>query len=215
VFVQRGDDFMIVGFPLFTLGRNYEGSESEASGSFNAMVSHRVRVRFATTKAATPELIRSIGKYNIVFYDAIYYGIPQALGPRPWGKEDIASLPGVITASTLGEVAAAVERKLGIVNRHAARREKAAATLSSSRRTPGIILVRPVESTLAAKSMPRLIASLKGYNIVEYEGWFYGMPQSLGDIHLDKTDVIELPGIIRDLSREVVEHEIRETVQMR
>ena len=36
MFFQRGDDFIIVGFPLFTLGRNYEGSESEASGSFKA-----------------------------------------------------------------------------------------------------------------------------------------------------------------------------------
>jgi hypothetical protein len=31
-------------------------------------------------------------------------------------------------------------------------------------------------------------------------------------MQLDKTDVIENPDVIRDLSREVVENEIRETV---
>jgi hypothetical protein len=56
------------------------------------------------------------------------------------------------------------------------------------------------------------VNSLEGYNVVEYEGWYYGIPQRLGNMELDKTDVIENPDVIRDLSREVVENEIRETV---
>ncbi len=45
---------------------------------------------------------------------------------------------------------------------------------------------------------------------MEFEGWYYGIPHALGDIDLAATDVIEMPGVIRDLSREVVEGEIRE-----
>jgi radical SAM superfamily enzyme YgiQ (UPF0313 family) len=65
------------------------------------------------------------------------------------------------------------------------------------------------------RSLPILVGSLEGYNVVEYEGWFYGMPQSLGPIDLGQTDVIETPGVIRDLSRDVVENEIREVVAAR
>jgi hypothetical protein len=46
---------------------------------------------------------------------------------------------------------------------------------------------------------------------VEFEGWFYGLPHALGPIDLATTDVIEMPGVIRDLSRDVVEGEIKET----
>ena len=60
------------------------------------------------------------------------------------------------------------------------------------------------------KGKPHRVGSLEGYNIVEYEGWFYGLPTALGDIRLEEVDVIEMPGVIRDVSREVVEGEIRE-----
>jgi len=48
------------------------------------------------------------------------------------------------------------------------------------------------------------------YNVVEYEGWFYGLPHSLGPIDLQTVDVIEIPGVIRDVSADVVEREIQE-----
>jgi hypothetical protein len=56
---------------------------------------------------------------------------------------------------------------------------------------------------------PRLVATVDHYNVVEFEGWFYGLPHALGPIDLLTTDVIEMPGVIRDLSRDVVEGEIR------
>jgi len=34
MFLQGGHDFAIVVFPVFALGRNYEGAESEAAGDF-------------------------------------------------------------------------------------------------------------------------------------------------------------------------------------
>ena len=63
------------------------------------------------------------------------------------------------------------------------------------------------------KSRPQLVSSLEGYNVIEYEGWFYGLPQALGEIDLSKTDVIEMSGVFRDVTRIVVENEIRELVR--
>jgi hypothetical protein len=48
----------------------------------------------------------------------------------------------------------------------------------------------------------------EGYNIVAYEGWVYGMPHALGPIDLTQVDVIEMPGVIRDVSRDAVESEV-------
>ena len=70
--------------------------------------------------------------------------------------------------------------------------------------------VAPVAVTTAG-ARPRLVGAVEAYNVLEYEGWFYGVPQALGNIDLATTDVVEMPGVIRDLSRDVVESEIRET----
>jgi radical SAM superfamily enzyme YgiQ (UPF0313 family) len=163
-------------------------------------VTDKVRVRFVKTKAAVPELVRSIGNYNVVLYDAMYYGVPQALGAVGWGEENVAGLPGVVSAKTLGSVSDQVEKRLGLPARRRAAAPDKMAPAASMPESHGT-------------SVPRLVGALEGYNIVEYEGWFYGVPQGLGDVHLDETDVIEMPGVVRDLSREVVEGEIREAVR--
>jgi radical SAM superfamily enzyme YgiQ (UPF0313 family) len=236
-------------------------------------------VRFVRTTAAAPELIQSVGAYNIVVYDGLYYGIPQVpsaewpklierqlrengapssgaalrLGRRilawkaearrraralakrvlvflrlrratptpagqpgqavstPWGDVDVARLPGVITGANLNQVIAEVKRVQGLPPPERRDLPKKA--------SPGVTAaVRVIPLPTAeppARAEPRLVGSLEGYNVVEYEGWFYGLPQALGDLHLDKVDVLEMPGVLRDLSREVVEGEIRELTQLR
>jgi radical SAM superfamily enzyme YgiQ (UPF0313 family) len=235
------------------------GIESQASkpGDFRTIdMRHQVKVRFVQTKAAQPELIQSVGDYNIVLYDRLYYGIPQKFHPAwqplidrqrrdhgflpptpgfftrmkqwcrrhirglakriliflglrtsatptipmpanpiPWGEADIGKLPGVITDTNLARIIARLEESGG------SPQWKAEPT---SEVTCGY--------EQAGAAPPRLVNSFEGYNIVEYEGWFYGMPQTLGNIHLEKVDVLEMPGVIRDLSQEVVENEIREMV---
>jgi hypothetical protein len=118
-----------------------------------------------------------------------------------WGEDKIAAFPGVVTSSNLIAVLTEVEKITGVARRRAVAGE-GASDLVKTLQLPQI----------AERSVPRLVNSLEGYNVVEYEGWYHGIPQRLGDMQLDKIDVIENPDIIRDLSREVVENEIRETV---
>ena len=58
--------------------------------------------------------------------------------------------------------------------------------------------------------VPVLLSTMEadGYNIFAYEGWIYGMPHVLGPIDLSEVDVMEMPGVIRDVSRDAVENEI-------
>ncbi len=55
---------------------------------------------------------------------------------------------------------------------------------------------------------PRELGRLEGYRLVSYEGWIYGLPANLQEVDLETVDVIEMPGVIRDVSRGVVEEEI-------
>src|SRR5207244_1024880 len=53
------------------------GNRTTGSDFRTVDLRQRYPVRFARTKAALPESIQCVGAYNIVFYDGIYYGLPQ------------------------------------------------------------------------------------------------------------------------------------------
>jgi hypothetical protein len=57
--------------------------------------------------------------------------------------------------------------------------------------------------------VPQLLDSIEDYNIVDYNGFIFGLPQALGSVDLAQTDVVALKGVIRDVSRQVVERKIR------
>jgi len=58
---------------------------------------------------------------------------------------------------------------------------------------------------------PRLIESLKGYDIVFYKGVYYGLPQSLGPVRLDTHEARRQPGVIDGTTAESVRDAIIET----
>lgn len=162
-----------------------------------------VRIAAAVSYRAVPELMRTVGAYNVVRFDGSFYGIPHALGAVNLRRTDLSDHPGVIVAKTMTAVVDVLEKEQGI-QRRATRPRRVSTPSSPAASTPVIQLtVRPRQETV-----PRLMNTLENYNVVEYEGWFYGLPQALGPIDLGTTDVIEMPGVIRDVSRDVVEGEI-------
>jgi hypothetical protein len=50
---------------------------------------------------------------------------------------------------------------------------------------------------------------------VSFNGWIYGIPQTLGPVDLSQEDVAARPGVVRDSSEEVVEREILAQVTAR
>lgn len=63
-----------------------------------------------------------------------------------------------------------------------------------------------------AAETPRLIESLRGYDIVFYKGVYYGLPQSLGPVQLDSHEVRRLPGVIDGTTPESVRDAIHDAV---
>ena len=150
----------------------------------------------AVTKGATAELMRTIGNYNLVRFDGMYYGVPHGFA-ADWEKGEVAFLPGVFVGESAKEVTNMIQRATG--RSTVGRREDAA----------GDRITGPAGEI---SNVPKLLGSLEGYNIVTYEGWVYGIPQSLGEINLAEVDAMEMPAVVRDVSQDVVEGEILDRV---
>lgn len=153
----------------------------------------------AVTKNALPELMWAIENYNLVKFNGMFYGLPHGV-PIDWEAGDVASIPGVFTGRTVQEVVALIESTF----KH---KVQAAAAQGPGSRATG-----PASEASAA---PMLLGSLEGCNIVSYEGWIYGIPQELGSVDLTEVDVMGLPGVIRDVSKDVVENEILDRARLR
>lgn len=155
-------------------------------------------VRVAT-KDGLPELMWSMDGYNVVKYDGMFYGLPHGV-PIDWENDDIDSISGVYHGKTVKEVVGMIESRM----QTGAGKQASQATASQATRPAG-----------EATHVPVLLGSLEGYNVVTYEGWVYGIPQTLGSLDLTEVDAIEMPGVIRDVSRDVVENEIIDQVKFK
>ena len=186
-----------------SFARRNNGRDVSASGAMRAPIQDTdfVAVR-AISKGAQPSMLTTFNdyKYNLVEYDGLFYGIPHGLA-YDWENPDASSLPGVIVAESAQKAMRLIrERTQGGVK---APKEAPAASEKGSGPAGEI------------SKVPQLLGALEDYNLVSYEGFIYGLPHALGSIDLTETDVIEIQGVIRDVSRQVVENEIRDLVAMR
>ena len=144
------------------------------------------------TKNAQPELMWTIAAFNLVKFDGLYYGVPHGASVD-WESGALAAIPGMLIGTNVADVVAMIDSRS-----NASALEMTVADLSV-----------PVVTAPLSKE-PVMLGTMKaeGYNIVAYEGWVYGMPHGLGPIDLTQVDVIEMPGVIRDVSRDAVESEV-------
>ncbi|WHZ28787.1 MAG: hypothetical protein OJF51_003585 [Nitrospira sp.] len=143
------------------------------------------------TKDAQPELLWTIGNYNLVKFDGMFYGVPHGAYVE-WGSGLVASVPGMLVGETIAEVDGMIKKLRGEAGEIPVARTDDRSHASGFTKSPVVLRTMPEE----------------GYDVISYEGWIYGMPHALGAIDLTEIDVIEMPGVIRDVSRDAVENEI-------
>jgi len=149
------------------------------------------------TKGTQPELMWSLDGHNVVKYDGLFYGLPHGMAVD-WENDDLAALPNAIIAQSVKEV-------VDFITSRSRTTQSAPAAPAPSQRATG-----PAGEM---SHVPILIATIESYNIVTYEGWVYGIPHALGPLDLTEVDLIGMPGVIRDVSRDVVESEILDRVK--
>jgi hypothetical protein len=134
----------------------------------------------------------TIGTYNIVKFDGIYYGVPHGTSVD-WESSAIAAIPGMLVDTNVTELVAMIDARTGT---------------SGQDQVAGNSTNAVITEQLSKEPVLMGTMESEGYNIISYEGWVYGMPHELGPIDLTQVDVIEMPGVIRDVSRDAVESEV-------
>lgn len=144
------------------------------------------------TKNAQPELMWAIDHFNLVKFDGKFYGVPHGASVD-WDSGYIESVPGMLVGKTIREVVSMIE---GGVKK------------TRKAESVGDYVPQPIMAEFSKEPVLLGTMTAEGYNIVSYEGWVYGMPHELGAIDLTEVDVMEMSGVIRDVSRDAVETEI-------
>ncbi|OQW30839.1 MAG: hypothetical protein A4E19_08815 [Nitrospira sp. SG-bin1] len=129
-----------------------------------------------------PRLVLSEGDYNIVAYDDKYFGIPHRLGCLEVDKTDFSTIPNVIVEGRFSSALARVRN-----------------ADSESRRNHAKVTLKP----------PQLVFSEGDYNIVAYDGKYFGIPHRLGPLEVDKTDFSTIPDVVVEAECEAVLARVR------
>ncbi|WP_119421653.1 B12-binding domain-containing radical SAM protein [Desertibaculum subflavum] len=152
----------------------------------------------AISQDAKPTPLTSLHGYKLIEFDGLFYGVPDGMKVK-WRETGSTSQSGIIIADDAQTVMRTIRERAGA--------EAGKQIRKSAERGSG-----PAGEVL---HVPQLMASIEDYDIVSYEGFVYGLPKSLGPIDLAEVDVIGIEGVIRDVSRQVVENEIRDQIAAR
>jgi hypothetical protein len=139
---------------------------------------------------ARPELIASWDDQstNIVRFDGLYYAVPHGLGA--------INLDHLETSISIMKELKSNKNLKDLMN-----------SLQLNP-TSTFKVEKDFQKSLSTEvsfTKPKLIKSIDNYNVVGYEGFYYAIPQNLGDINLEKIDAVEDERIFRDVSIYAVE----------
>lgn len=149
----------------------------------------------AFDKAFGVTFMKKYGRYKILSCDGRFFGVPLSVS---WTTMEMMAAPaehGILCADDFRVLCRMIEAADPAAGRAAEPKGQARGGRGSG----------PASEAYAT---PQALGRLGGYWIIGYEGFVYGVPESLGEVDLTETDLTELPGLIRDVSRNVVELEI-------
>jgi hypothetical protein len=151
-----------------------------------------INVLLAVSKDGGIEPLGIVNQYLVFVIEDIFYAAPQAI-VQSGGQKDVPlpQQPGVVSEKTLP----ALLHRIGARRVVSERRSEGASSITDRRGPSG--------------GLPQFVRSYFSYNVFEYEGWYYGLPQSLGQIDLTQTDALSLPGVVSDVAQVGVESAIQ------
>ncbi len=130
-----------------------------------------------------PHLAGAYKEYNIVDYNNSFYGVPQSTGPLDLSKKEDRGRKGILVGKDRRDVEYLIDKAI-----------------------QSQIKVKAVDSS------PHLAGSYQGYNIVDYKGSFYAVPQSVGSLDLSKEENKNRAGLLIGKERKEVEQMIDKAI---
>lgn len=137
--------------------------------------------------------------YKILGLENRYFAVPVSIDFLKMEMLDEAESLGILTAPSYSAAVAMVLERTG----------------GGELTVPAVDLASVVGGQASGPAdmvskVPVELGFLNGRRIVSYEGWVYGLPPELANVDLLEVDLVGAPGVIRDVSRDVVEGEILE-----
>lgn len=133
----------------------------------------------ATGASSDARLVKVVGRYNIVKFSGVVYGVPHGV-PIDWKKDALEKVPGMIVGPSVDHV------------------EKSIKNLPYQKEP---IEAAPTGGVLAEASLVTVIGH---YNIVKFNGNVYGVPHGIA-IDWHKDDLSKVEGMIVGSSVALVE----------
>lgn len=147
-------------------------------------------------KNASPEFLWSSNNYNFVKYNLNFYMVPHGM-PVDWDTGMVDQHEDIIHEKSLQKLSQKYisihgrdENELKMVN-----------PKNEYNKSSG-----PFDKS---NKNPIIIKSLNDFRIVSYEGWVYGIPKKYKNTKIENLDLLA-KDIIRDVSEDVVEDQIKE-----
>ena len=184
------------------------GVESDTLGEkLGDSAEENILINSVENTDAQAEFIAAYGEFNMIEYRGKFYGAPHGL-PVDWNKVESGIYPTLLVKDTYSDL------RQEIISIMAGRGVQLDVSTRSTRPRQGVNVASGA-ADLTAGGAQRLIRSLGDYDIYQYEGIYYGIPSSYGTLRLDELDPDELVGVIRDVSVDVIENEIRVLAEAR
>lgn len=123
-----------------------------------------------------PRLVDSYKGYNIVDYNKQFYGVPQSMGTLDLSKKEDRGREGILVGKDRKEIEQLIDKA-----------------------------IKSQTKVKATNLLPQLVGAYKGYNIVDYNNQFYGVPQSMGPLDLSEEGDRNKKGILVSKDRKEIE----------
>lgn len=136
------------------------------------------------------KLVRELATYNILSYDGKFYGVPHSLGPVDLAKKEHREKPQIIEGTSVDEIEA-------LLTDHAPPASVAALPPPPPSRPQGV------------QTAPVLVSMAGPFNVVFYDGTYFGVPTSLGPVDLADPVQRVLPEILKAATWNDMESMIR------
>lgn len=172
-----------------------------------------------------PRLVGTKGAHNIVAFRGKFFAIPQSVGPIDLAAVDLGEHPDILVGRTKTEVERQISTPPKLLRSvsgynlvayagqiYAVPHATGEVDLQTAdiRHHPEIVIGETEADVIRAIRLPppRLVKSTAGYNLVDYAGRVYGVPQSSGPLDLQAINLAHHPEIIIGDREDEVEQKI-------
>ena len=194
--------------------KNKKSRKHASLVSADSLEEVKVQIDEAVGLTAVPELLEEWNHHNIIKYQNLFWGVPQALGVVDLAQEESRKNPSILSADSLEGVKNEIDERAGMASPPEFLEEFQKYNIlkynnrflgipielgeidpvkEEHRNHPSILsadtleeVKSQIETVVGLISPPEFMEERSGYRLVKFRNRFYGIPHSLGEANLTR-----------------------------